>query len=343
MKDFSDLLKSEYVRNWLIGFHKHTRWNYLRFLESFCEYSGKDPDQLMNWVRQDRTMVHLKVKEFYEHLSKNDPATSNRSMGYNIIRSFFYHNDYPLGRAPRKVRKDSKLKVRTDRLLKPLEVSEMIGAAPHLRSKAVISFLAQSGQRTGLLTGLRYGAVRAQIEQGISPIVIEYTSGEAAGDSGRNKTGVSYRFAIGKESRDYLMRYMNYRRHKGEQINDKSWLFMSITKVQKDSKGRFLSRETPWPNIEPNRTNPQFINWIVVTAAYKAGIQVDLPVRWARANHGPKILHEVHAYSLRVFWKRQMREGGVADSDLLRYIMGEAPLYDGAYDKFDVDYVRGQG
>lgn len=88
MKDFADLLESEYVRNWLTGFYKHTRWNYLRFLELFCEYSGKDPDQLMSWVRQDRTMVHLKVKEFYEHLSKIDPATSDRTMGYNAITSF---------------------------------------------------------------------------------------------------------------------------------------------------------------------------------------------------------------------------------------------------------------
>jgi hypothetical protein len=159
---------------------------------------------------------------------------------------------------------------------------------------------------------------------------------------GAMQGGVSYRFAIGRQSRDYIVRYMNYRRHKGEQVNDKSPLIKSISTVQRDSEGRFTWRETPGTRIESRPRRPQFINEIVVSAAYATGIQSEIDVPWARPNHGPHKLHEVHAYSLRVFWKRQMREGGIADADLLRFMMGQAPMYDEAYDKFDADYVRRQ-
>ena len=35
-----------------------------------------------------------------------------------------------------------------------------------------------------------------------------------------------------------------------------------------------------------------------------------------------------------------MREGGVADPDLLDFMMGHSPRYGGAYDRFDTEYVR---
>ncbi len=51
---------------------------------------------------------------------------------------------------------------------------------------------------------------------------------------------------------------------------------------------------------------------------------------------------EVHAHILRLFWKHQMRTGGVTDPDLLNFMMGHTPRYGGAYDVFDEEYVRNE-
>ena len=58
------------VSNWTLGLAETTKKQYIRFLKLFCEFTGKDPVQLMRWVRKDRTKVHQKVKEFHHEIKK---------------------------------------------------------------------------------------------------------------------------------------------------------------------------------------------------------------------------------------------------------------------------------
>jgi integrase len=337
MREFTELSRYEPVRNWTIGFNEDTRRNYLRYLKWFCEYTDKDPDQLIELVREDRRKAHMRAKEFYQQLSHRNISNTRRGVGYMAVRSFFSHNDYPLGKAPRKFM--SRHQIATSRLLKPREVFDMIGAAKYIRAKAIICFLAQSGQRVGVLAALRYGALRRQIEQGISPIVIDYnTWNEDDVDAGSNKGGVNYRFGIGSECRDYIAQMMNQRKHSGEAINDDSWLFKTTVNWQRDPNGRWISH---WLKAGEERpTHPQWLNYTVVKAAYAAGVQSERPLRAKHSSGRPMVLHEITSKTFRPFWKRQMRMGGITDADLLDFMMGHCPRYGGVYDKFDAEYVR---
>jgi len=111
------------VANWTLGFADSTKRQYIRFLKLFCEFTGKDPFQLMRWVKKDRTRVHQKLKEFDHHMAKFNVSPGNKNYGYIALRSFFFHNDYPLGKAPRLLMSQSRF--REPRLLRSVEVGDM--------------------------------------------------------------------------------------------------------------------------------------------------------------------------------------------------------------------------
>src|SRR2546428_2457482 len=151
------------VNNWMLGLSQGSKRPYLRYFTLFCEYAGRNPDQLIEWAKSDKTRVHEKAKQFYHRLADLAIPNASRVQAYTAIRSFFAHNDQPLGKAPR-VLTDS-MKIRSTRLLKSREVWDMLSSVRSIKTKAIISFLAQSGQRVGLLSALRYGHVRQQIER----------------------------------------------------------------------------------------------------------------------------------------------------------------------------------
>src|SRR5690349_8747039 len=97
-----ELSEYESVKNWTSGFSESTKRQYTRFIKLFCEFTKKDPDQLMTWVKQDKTKVHQKAKEFHRLIAEHGiSCTSDPGFGYVAVRSFFVHNDYPLGIPPR--------------------------------------------------------------------------------------------------------------------------------------------------------------------------------------------------------------------------------------------------
>jgi hypothetical protein len=73
---------------------------------------------------------------------------------------------------------------------------------------------------------------------------------------------------------------------------------------------------------------------IVNEAADDAGIQKR--IRTGLVN---RFMHTVHPNAFRPYWKRQMRQGGVKDSDMLEFLMGNRLPYDGASDIFPEEEV----
>src|SRR2546428_3084261 len=215
----------------------------------------------------------------------------------------------------------------------------MISCASHIRSKAIISLLAQSGQRIGVLAALRYGAIRGQIEQAISPVIVEVSSGLQNGkDLSANKGKTNYRFAFGKESRNYIIQMINKRRQRGEPIDDDSWLFRCGLKSDQGLGGLFYPKRYQ-PSERGGPLTPYWFNEVVVRAAKAAGIQSEKMVLKDSTGR-PRHFQEVHAHLLRLVWKHQMKTCGVTDPDLLNFMMGHTPRYGGAYDVFDEEYVR---
>ena len=208
------------------------------------------------------------------------------------------------------------------------------------RDKAIISFLAQSGQRTGILRAMRYGQVREQLEKQLDPILIRIPSDflDVAGQN-VNKIREKYEFAIGKECAMFLRIMMKERVAAGEKIADDSWLFRSYAESQV-RHGKYVPRKVKQDLVGPPMSPPAF-RFRVVLAAARAGIQKTHPGTPIR---GKNVLRcEIHPHMFRRFWKFQMRKAGVTDVALLEHMMGQKDrwlLHGGTYEVFDPDYIK---
>ena len=326
------------VNNWMLGLSQSSKRPYLRHFTLFCEYAGRDPEQLIEWAKSDKTKVHERAKQFCHRLADLSIPRASRAQAYTAIRSFFSHNDQPLGKAPRVLTESTK--IRSNRLLKPREICDMLSSVRNIKSKAIISLLVQSGQRVGLFSALRYGHVRKQVERADSPVVVEVSSSITNGrDQGANKDRTNYRFAFGKESRDYIVQMMNQRRHAGEIIDDSSWLFRSAYRWETNAAGVGAPR---WFKSNERGEPPHawWISRLVIRAAYAAGIQSE-KVLINYPDGFPRRFADVHATALRAFWKHQMRLAGVVDADLLDFMMGHVVRrYPTVSDVYDAEYVR---
>src|SRR5207245_3085600 len=329
-------LADEYVcvRNWMLNLAKRTKKNYKMYMRRFMQFSGWNPDQILEQARQDRLSVHVKMKEFYYKLADEENLSSmSRSQAYSAVRSFLFAHEIAIGRAPREF--VGKVQYEAYRVLEPSEISLMLDYAHTARDQAIITFLAQSGQRAGILTALKYLHVQDQLERGVNPIVISVTPRMLDQEEDNvNKGKVKYRFAIGREAASFLRISLNHRRRFGEQINGDSWLFRSRGRFD----NRYASDGRPiWKKVLDSEPSVPLkisaIRYRVFVVAKRAGLD------WTRSRlvGYNSVSHEIHPHVFRRFWKLQMRKGGVVDSDLLDYMMGHHNLrlmHGGSYDEF---------
>src|SRR5438552_905885 len=210
------------------------------------------------------------------------------------------------------------------------EVFRMLVGARTPRNRAIISFVLQSGQRVGVITKIRYGDVRKQIENSISPVVIDV-------DPNISKNRVRHSFAIGRECVDFIKSMMKDRERWGEPIDDESILFRSLGVGKRWIEGQLL----PGGSIDRSERGWAFrtgqIGWIMRKAATDAGVTLNKMTHTSF----PRWSHfELHPHAFRRWWKSMMRRGGVKDPVFLDFMLGHYEPYDGAYDAFDHDYIR---
>ena len=330
--------ESEAVKDWLMSVGPNTRWGYTYFLKQFCKFVGLAPDQIIKLGIEDRRAVHRKLKEWYAQHKSRGLASGTRMRAYTTIRTFLSWNDISLGRTPYPFRAATRYE--TLRILTADELSKMITIARMTRDKAIISFLAQSGQRSGILRAMRYGQVREQLEKQLDPILIRIPGDFLdAGGENVNKIREKYEFAIGKECAMFLRIMMKERVAAGEKIADDSWLFRSYAESQVRN-GKYVPRKVKQDLAGPPMS-PTAFRFRVVLAAARAGIQKTHPGTPIR---GKNVLRcEVHPHMFRRFWKFQMRKAGVTDVALLEHMMGQKDkwlLHGGTYDVFDPEYIK---
>jgi len=288
--------ESEAIENWLLSVGPNTRPGYMYYLREFCKFVNLTPGQLVKEGVRDRRAVHRKLKEWYAYHKSKGLASKTRLRAYTSIRSFLNWNDIPLGRTPYPFRAAAQYE--TTRILTANELSMMITIARMTRDKAIISFLAQSGQRTGILRAMRYGLVREQLEKQRDPIFIRIP-GDFLDVSGRNvnKVREKYEFAIGKECATFLKIMMKERAAGGEKITDNSWLFRSYA-LSQIRAGKTVAVKVKKDMTGPPMSSPSIRTRVVMTAT-RAGIQTTHPGTPIR---GKKVLrHEIHPHMFRRF------------------------------------------
>ncbi len=189
----------ECVRQWLLNLSQGTHRNYKFYLRKFMGFSGWNPDQILERAKADPKAVHVRLKEFWYQMKDHERLASNtRAAAYRAVRSFLFWHDLPIGKTPREFH--GKAQYEPYHALEPQEISLMIDYARSARDQALITFLAQSGQRVGILTALKYGHLQDQVERGVNPVLINVTP-EMIGQQGVNvnKGKILYSFAIGRE------------------------------------------------------------------------------------------------------------------------------------------------
>lgn len=265
----------------------------LSILEKFSSFAKKNPQILLQDALEDIASKRYPARaedllnSFYQEcLTRGLAATSALSM-YTTIRSFYAANYIHLGRIPKQFTVDGAA-YESSRILTQEEVRAMLenAPAPVARNRAIIAFLAQTGQREGILTAMKWSFIKPCEDFGLVEVPPEFLDPEG---ENTNKARVRYRFVIDSDS----MKLIN-------ELPKEDWLF---------------------------QVSNRQIRRIVATAAFKAGIQKELPTKLGKR-------YEVHCHSFRRFWRHQMRKAGVTDVLLLDFMMGHRLPYHGTYDRF---------
>ena len=309
-----DITAYECVQRWLRNVQGNSVRLYTRYFREFCQFVKLTPDEVL---AKDQKDVHDLAKQFFQHLESQTLSSWTCTLAYAAVRSFMKWNDKQLGPMPKKFA--GHVQYESDRILQPQEVAKLIDHASTVRGKAIISFLHQSAQRAGILTALKYGDIRTQIEKDVNPVVIDI-KGVLFNSKGANvnKKKARYKFAVGSETINYLKRMIEERREAGEQATDDSWLFVTQT---------------------GSPTDLRIIMTAVKTAANRAGLQVKRTIGKHRDGKA-KVKYEIHSHIFRRTWKHSMRSAGVTDADLLNFMIGHELAYAGAYDKYDAETIR---
>ena len=240
---------------------------------------------------------------------------------YQAIRSFYAANRVQLSKKPRAYRMIVEYESR--KLYTQSQIAQLVDAADNPRDKALVTFLAQSGQRIGVTTSLQLRHIN--LDQP-TPMIIEIPA--ILRNNKRlnvNKAQTPYHFVLGEDTAQYLRLMIKDRIVRGEELEPGSWLFRSHSRWFTDKKIRKVPRSTSGECLSISRAGE-----IVRKLAEKRGIQEQYGKRYF-----------FHPHGFRRYWKHQLRIGGM-DPVLLDYMMGHVVVYGGAYDRWTLDDIRDQ-
>src|SRR5436309_5906759 len=170
-KDIDIAEEYETIREWFLNLSKGSEKNYRIIMLKFMHYLRLNPDQFLDLAKKDPHAAHAKMKEFWHILREREGVSSKtRAAAYTAIRSFLRWNDINIGKMPGIF--IGKVQYESNRILERAEISKMIDHAKHFRDQALITFLAQSGQRTGIVSAMKYRHVQDDLEKRVNPIVV---------------------------------------------------------------------------------------------------------------------------------------------------------------------------
>ena len=200
---------------------EHTLLAYCKGLKSFCDWIGKNPDQLIAERRleiknEDTEMnAENKLREFCVMLEKEKGlAKSTVVFKYHaVVKSFYsYNNQHLQLKTPRYASKE--------RMPHTVEEIKALMGVADVRERAIMMFLKDSGISREDVVKLKYKDIQGEYEAKKDVIHIRLV---------RQKEQIEYDTFIGKNAIDYLRTYLDYRQRKGEEITKDSSLIASLS------------------------------------------------------------------------------------------------------------------
>lgn len=207
----------ESVKTALSGLAGKSRDNYLTAIQWFCEFVGRDPDQIIaerkEHIRSDDEKVQRtyerKVMEFYEHLKKR-MKESSAFVYAGGVRGFFSRNYLPKMIFRRGDLRTPNTKS-SDYIPTMGEIKETVDAAD-IRDKAIIIFDLQTGLSPIDLVNLERPEIETAIRRGEFPCALGWFK--------RGKTRVEFHPFLFADSARALKVYLQNR------ADDDPWLFV---------------------------------------------------------------------------------------------------------------------
>jgi len=327
--DLSNPMDYPVVKNWVASVNILTGRRYFYYLKGFCSFAKLNPTQLVSLAQRDKIALKEKLTEFYQELVRRAYASNTRHNQVTAVRSFLSYNEIRFGKLRINIRGDTEYE--SNRIFTRQEIFRMLIGARSPREKALISFVIQSGQRVGVITRIRYGAVRRQIEDSVNPVVIDV-------DPNTSKDRVRHSFAIGQECVDFIKIMVAKRESAGELIDDESILFRSYSLGYTRIEDKMVFSGSAYLHEKGKALDTASVGIILRKAAVAGGVPLNKTAskgNFPRANRW-----ELHPHAFRRWWKIMMRRGGVTDPVFLDFMLGHRLPYRGAYDAFDHEYIR---
>jgi integrase len=260
----------------------------IRIVNRFLEFCNMNAEELLNETRQarrngDDPPVYARLSLWQDRLLNVEKLSPNSVQTYrHTILSFVSQRRPNIG--GEKVRVPAQTIETTFEPLKKEEVKALVRTVTKPRKRAVISFLAQTGQRVGLLTAIRWNMIKMVDSHGIASIPDRLD--DYKGESVR-KGDTPYKFVIGSDTMKLLEEMPETKRRR-----DEGDFVFGVSE-------RTLARD-------------------VVDAREGANLAEQRPRRIPGL-----FAHRVHAHSLRVYWKNTVSSGAKRmDNIQSEYMMG---------------------
>ena len=226
----TDFEKYTEVQTWLKTVSPSTRPNYLMALKKFCEFSGKNPHELIK-IRDDeirspdpnsRTFIRDLVLDFRVYLEKEGYAPKTINTWDGAVRSFFSAVLGKAGMVNVKNYRNAQVSKRKD-FVPTLEELKRLLDVCNLEEKFRILFLAQTGMRISDALKLKVGDVERELELGKVPLAIIYLP-----EKEKETVGERITF-LASDGVEILKKYLEWRKKIGENLTSESPLFASRT------------------------------------------------------------------------------------------------------------------
>jgi integrase/recombinase XerD len=191
---------------------RHTQREYARALKRFCDWIGKNPDQLIAERKTDtKGYAEDKLREFCSTLKTS--RTTLATKYHAPIKSFYAHNRMPLTLPTPK----HTIKERSPHTVEQIKILMSL-ADP--RERAIMMLLKDSGISREDIVLLKYGDIQNEFETDKNVIHVRLV---------RQKEQIEYDTFIGKNAIESLKAYLQYRKAKGEKITKDSPIIATVS------------------------------------------------------------------------------------------------------------------
>ncbi|WP_287583300.1 tyrosine-type recombinase/integrase, partial [Candidatus Borrarchaeum sp.] len=207
------------IQKWLTSVKKSSAKQYIYNMKRFCEYFDVTPPEIITIAENDKIEIKVMLNTFYNHLREEGKSANYAAFNESAVKSFLRFYDIIIQtkrRTPRKYERET---------LRKEHIRQLVDSTKHIREKAIFTLGFQTGISISDIVNLDYGDVRQALEGDEDAYIVKYV---------RKKTDTEAEFVLGRDTIQYLRKYIQWRQQQVEEITDTSPLFVTVRKYKSE-------------------------------------------------------------------------------------------------------------